>query len=59
MEELYNWLFHYNHYEGLWSAFRREDKVKYFNGELASDKYCRAKTVDVLVEFIIKSKGGC
>jgi len=56
VDNLYDWLFHYNHYEELWSAFRREDKEKYFNGELKSNQFHRAKNVDTLIEFIAKSK---
>lgn len=59
MENLYDWLFHYNPYEELWSAFKRENKEKYFNGQLRSDELCKAKSIDVLIEFIAKKKGGC
>ena len=34
MDKLYDWLFHFNPYKGFWYAFKREDKEKYFNGEL-------------------------
>lgn len=56
-EEMYDWLFHYNPYEELWYAFKRENKEKYFNGELAEKQVCKAKNVQVLIEFINKSKG--
>jgi len=56
---MYEWLFHYNPYEKLWAAFKREDKEKYFNGELAESNYCRAKEFEILVDYILKSKGGC
>jgi len=58
-EIMYEWLFHYNPYEKLWAAFKREDKEKYFNGELAESNYCRAKEFEILVDYILKSKGGC
>jgi hypothetical protein len=31
-QQLYNWLFHYNHNEELWTAFHREDYKAYWNG---------------------------
>jgi len=34
MNILYDYLFHFNPYNKEWNAFRREDKEKYFNGEL-------------------------
>lgn len=37
----YNYLFHFNHYEGFWYAFKREDHAKFFNGELTSDQYVK------------------
>lgn len=40
-DKLYNWLFHYNHYKGVWSAFHRDEAAKYFNGmskNVVSDK---------------------
>jgi hypothetical protein len=29
MSNLYNYLFHYNEYTGLWAAFRREEQQEY------------------------------
>ena len=55
-EALYDWLFHYNPYKEVWSAFKREDKEKYFNGELDESKYHRSSKVTTLVEFITKTK---
>jgi hypothetical protein len=54
-EYLYDWLFHYNHYKKLWSAFRREDSNAYFNGELQD--VLSAKKQSLLVEIILKTKG--
>jgi hypothetical protein len=33
MEKLYDYLFHYNPFQKLWYAFKREDYNKYFNGD--------------------------
>ena len=55
MEKLYDYLFHYNHYEELWYAFKRENKEKYFNGQLTSDDYIKNKDVMTLIKFIIST----
>jgi hypothetical protein len=54
MEVLYNWLFHYNPYTQVWSAFRREDKEKYFNGELLDYQYHQSKKIMDLIGFVAK-----
>jgi len=43
-QKLYGYLFHFNSFTGLWSCFKREDSVKYFNGDktievFTSDKH--------------------
>lgn len=53
-DNLYEWLFHYNIYEELWYAFKREDVVKHFNGELNSNEFHKAKNIMDLVKFITK-----
>lgn len=32
LNKLYDYLFHYNPYQKMWYAFRREDSNTYFNG---------------------------
>jgi hypothetical protein len=54
MEVLYGWLFHYNPYTQVWSAFRREDKEKYFNGELLDYQYHQSKKIMDLIGFVAK-----
>jgi hypothetical protein len=53
--ELYDWLFHYNHYMKSWAVFKREDIAKYFNGELKN--VLTSKKHSTLVEIIKKTKG--
>lgn len=53
--ELYDWLFHYNHYTKIWTAFKREDINKYFNGEL--ENALSSKKHNTLVDIIIKTDG--
>lgn len=55
MEELQSWLFHYNPYEKIWSAFKREHSSDYFNG--IYDNALRSKNHRTLEELIITYKG--
>jgi hypothetical protein len=55
MEELHNWLFHYNPYRKLWTAFRREHTTPYFNGELKNT--LSSKDFKTLVEILAKTNG--
>lgn len=57
MEELHNWLFHYNPYTGLWSAFKREQVSDYFNGKLVTKDLLRSKSQKTLEELIITHEG--
>ena len=54
-DELYDWLFHYNHYTKLWSVIRRDDISKYFNGELQN--ILSSKSHSTLVDIIQKTSG--
>ena len=54
MDKLYDYLFHYNPYEEAWYAFKREEKEKYFNGELDKKKLLKAKDIKILLEVIVK-----
>lgn len=54
--QVHNWMFHYNPYQKVWSAFKREDKEKYFNGELPKSDMLQSKDVNVLLEFLVKTK---
>ena len=44
--DLYNYLFHYNHYTGKWSCFNRDDKRNYFNGTTSTHKIGFGNTVE-------------
>jgi hypothetical protein len=54
LNKLYDYLFHYNSFESTWYAFKRDEKEKYFNGELDKNKMLKAKDVKVLLEVISK-----
>lgn len=55
MEKLYDYLFHYNHYEKYWFAFKREHKEKYFNGELTSEDFIKNQDIKILIGFILEN----
>jgi hypothetical protein len=55
MEELHNWLFHYNPYQKHWVAFKREESSSYFNGELKD--VLVSKKHSTLVDIIVKTDG--
>jgi|LauGreDrversion4_2_1035121.scaffolds.fasta_scaffold01264_11 hypothetical protein len=52
---LYDWLFHYNHIQNLWTAFKREDSIDYFNGKLVNK--ITSKKHSTLVDIILKTNG--
>ena len=54
-ESMYDWLFHYNPYMEVWTAFKRENKEKYFNGELEPHEFHRSSKITTLIEFLNKS----
>ena len=55
MEELQNWLFHYNPYRKAWFAFRREDSNDYFNGEYKN--VIKSRSHKTLEELIVYHQG--
>jgi len=57
MEELHDWLFHYNPYTKLWSAFRRHQMTDYFNGKLIAKDVLRSKYQKTLEELIVYHQG--
>lgn len=54
LNKLYDYLFHYNSFESTWYAFKRDEKEKYFNGELDKDTILKAKNIKVLLDVISK-----
>lgn len=55
MENLYDWLFHYNPYNKVWNAFRRDESSQYFNGEL--ENVLSSKNYNTLIDIIHKTDG--
>jgi hypothetical protein len=54
MSNLYQWLFHYNHYSEKWNAFKREDYVDVFNGK---KKPLASSSINTLIEIVEKTEG--
>jgi hypothetical protein len=54
LNKLYDYLFHYNSFESTWYAFKRDEKEKYFNGELNKDTILKARNIKVLLDVISK-----
>lgn len=55
-EYMFDYLFHYNPYTQVWSAFKREHKEKYFNGDLTDKDLLKSKDINTLFGFLIKNK---
>lgn len=55
MDNLYGWLFHFNHHEKSWAAFRREHISEYFNGDFTH--VIKSKTQKTLEELICSNDG--
>ena len=57
-DSLYEWVFHYNHYNELWSAFQRKDYVQYFNDPSDPSLIAiKSKEIGTLVGVIRKING--
>lgn len=54
MEQMQDWLFHYNPYTEIWTAFKRENSNKYFNGELKEHEMHKSKKIEVLFSFLTR-----
>ena len=54
LNKLYDYLFHYNSFEKTWYAFKRDEKEKYFNGELDKDKLLKAEKIQVILDVLQK-----
>lgn len=55
-QNLYDWVFHYNHFTDLWGAARRDDKDLLFSS-IKSDKILRSKNIQTLIELICITNG--
>lgn len=51
---LYDYLFHYNPYQKLWYAFKREESNKYFNGD-KKGLLSAPEIEDLITEILVKT----
>ncbi len=57
-DSLYEWVFHYNHYTELWSAFQRKDYTQYFNNPSDPDLVViKSREIKTLIGVINKMEG--
>lgn len=52
MDQLYNWVFHYNHYTKMWAAIPRERYNDYWAGD--DFGIIRSSSIDTLIELTRK-----
>lgn len=55
-KQLYDWVFHYNHYTGLWNAAKRGNQEALFSNN-SDERVLRSSDINTLVEIICKTKG--
>ena len=53
---IYNWVFHFNEFTGLWSAIPRDTYNQYWDNPNV-DGVIRSKSIETLTEIIRKTKG--
>ena len=56
MEKLYDYIFWFNHYEGIWYAVHRDHQLDFFNGHRDKIDYLKSSKHSTLVEIICKDK---
>jgi hypothetical protein len=56
MEELYDYVFHYNPYTGIWNAIPREDYTEYWNNSSLSS-VIKSKNLNTLIELVTRGEG--
>ena len=54
-DNLYDWLFHYNHISKTWAAVKRDEVNDYFNGK--AKEVLTSKKHSTLVDIITKTAG--
>lgn len=53
MSKLYNWVFHFNYFEGVWSAIPRELYNEYWDS-VRVEGVMKSKDINTLIEIITK-----
>lgn len=55
MEELFNYVFHYNPHSQVWSGIPRDEYINYWNGVLSST-VIKSKELSVLMELLSRGE---
>jgi hypothetical protein len=53
MSKLYDWVFHFNHFNGLWSAIPRDVYNKYWDNDDVKG-VLKSKDINTLIEMIVR-----
>ena len=53
---LYNWVFHFNEYTGMWNAIPRDDYNEYWSNHKC-ERVLSSSSIDTLKELIYKTSG--
>lgn len=53
MENLYDYLLHYNHYDSIWNAIPRDKINEYWNNR-KTEGVLRSKNIKTLIEIITR-----
>lgn len=53
---LYNWVFHYNDYTGMWNAIPRDDYNEYWSNSNC-ERVISSSSIDTLKELIYRTSG--
>ena len=54
IENLYDYVFFHNPYEGKWYAIERNSYLEFFNGSREKAKYIKSSSIKTLEEIITK-----
>lgn len=52
---LYNYVFHYNHFDDLWYAIPREKYNQYWDNEM-TEGVLKAKEIDILIHHLLNKR---
>ena len=54
MDEIFNFIFWFNSYEGIWYAISRDTQLDFFNGHRERSVHYKSKEITTLIEIINK-----
>ena len=56
MENLYSYIFWFNHHEGLWYAIDRNTEIEFFNGNRNESIHYKSTQITTLIEILSSSE---